>query len=80
MNCTESFTKDQALLFNVPKPLCMLAWNAPVHILHLSSMDILGAVFWLWRVGFPSLLAYLVSGQEAQRRTEEFCKIGGFKL
>lgn len=57
--------QGQAPLFNFPKLFVWLAWNAPVHILHLSTMDIyLEQFFWFWRVGSKPFVAYSQEGMK----------------
>jgi len=74
--------QGQAPLFNLPNPYVWLAWNAPVHILHLLTVDILGAVFFFGFGVFGSKHFKLnwQSGNEARCKTEEFCKIGGVSI
>lgn len=74
--------RGQAPLFNLPNPYVWLAWNAPVHILHLLTVDILGAVFFLaLECLAPSILSLIGKvGTKPSAKPKNSVKLGGFQL
>lgn len=74
--------QGQAPLFNLPNPYVWLAWNAPVHILHLLTVDILGAVFFLaLECLAPSILSLIGKvGMKPGAKLKNSVKLGGVSI
>lgn len=73
--------RGQAPLFDLPNPYVWLAWNAPVHILHLLTMDILGAVFFGFGVfGSKHFKLNWQVGMKPSAKPKNSVKLGGVSI